>query len=121
HVVEPDPDMPDAVADVVDELREARDGRERDRQSRLVGAEDRGRGARGMLEPEQAAVRRIEVGEQRVLDVQAAKALRFTARSKAHDGVGAVAVLVYEMLDRGKRARSLVGADPQPCKCVGGN
>jgi len=30
-------------------------------------------------------------------------------------------VLVDEVLDRGKRARPLVGADPQPRKCVGGN
>src|SRR6185295_18159385 len=74
-----------------------------------------------MLDSEQAAVRRIQVGEQGVLDIEPAKALRFAASSEAHDSVGAVAVLVDEVLDRGKRARPLVGADPQPRKCVGGN
>ena len=95
-VVEADPDVPHAFACVVDELR-----RSGSRLRKLEGLRRRLRAEHGgardwpvASRSQQAAVLRVEVGEQRVVDRAAARGALAQRRCKRQHGVGAVGVVV---------------------------
>ncbi len=67
-MVEADPDVPYPLAAVVEELRQRRDLGELEYLSRALRTEDRGARGDPVLEPQQAPVLRIEVGEEAVAD-----------------------------------------------------
>ena len=86
----------------------------------MVGAEHGRVGAAAGLEPKQAAMLRVEIEEQRVSDAQAA-ASGGAVGDELQYLIGAVAVLVDEMVGRAGRAGAAVRLDLQIRQRIGGD
>jgi hypothetical protein len=118
-VVETDPDVPHTLARVIDELLPAARRRKLEALQRRVRAQHGG--ARGALgaQLEQAAVLRIEIREQAVIDREARRTRRLALHGQRQHRVGAVGVAVHQLLADCKRASAVVGAHGQPRARIG--
>jgi hypothetical protein len=111
-VVEPDPDVPHTFAQ---ELHEGAAGTPSGTLEALFGpvrVQHRAARAAGVGQAQQAAVRRVDVGKQRVAQRQRARPGRALEREGQHR-VGPVGVFVHLLIARPRAAGLAVGGDDQ--------
>ena len=119
-VVEPRPDVQHAFLQVVGELLALRQFGQRELLHRRIGAQDAGarRTLRGKVE--QPAMLRIDVEEQPIADLEHLRRRR-AGRGEAQHRVGAVAVIVDELLAQHRHASRIGRAERQSRQRVGGD
>ncbi len=120
-MVEADPDVPHALAAVVEKLLQQRSAAGAQLHARPVRAEHRGHGLLAQASAQQPAVRRVEVGKQRILDLELAWRARAAIGREGDRGVRAIGVLVDQQARRFKLARLAAGAQRESGKSVGGD
>ena len=103
-MIEADPDVPDPLVRVVEELAEPRRLRQIETLAAPLGAEDRRARGRSIGETQEATVLRVDVEQQRVVDLEARDGVR-AERDEAQDGVSAIAMVVDQMLGGAGRRR----------------
>ena len=113
--------MPDAFAEVIEELCQQRRLAGAEREPRAIWRQHHGLRRAGALEAQQAAMRGIEVEEQAVGDFDRCRRARAAVGVETHDLVGAVAVFVHQMHGRRQLAVATIGAHREPCQRVGGD
>src|SRR6185503_19592535 len=102
-MVEADPDVPDALAQVIEKLPERRGFARAERERRPLGGEHCGLRGAAALEAQQAAVRRIDVEEQAVGDLHRSRRASPAVGVEAQHCVSAVAVLVHQQIRGSER------------------
>ena len=117
-MIEADPDVPDAVPDVVAELPHPARLGQFDALGRARRAEDRGAGPAGVLQAQQAAMLWIHLEKETVAGGEhAGRALAL--RDKAQHRVGPVTVLVHHVPEHPGRAGAVVLRQRQARQRVG--
>ena len=119
-VFEAGPDMPDPGLKIIEKLAHERDRIPFQLPCLAVGAENCRAGAALLLQPKQAAMQRVEIEKQGVLDGQSPRISR-AVDGKPQNFVGAVAVVVDQMLGDPHRAADVIRGDRQVTQCVGGD
>src|SRR5262252_6769517 len=112
--------MPDAGLKKVEKLAPGRDQMRFELPGFVVRAENRGMSATLVFQPEQPPVLRIDIEEKRVFDTQNSGGHQAVS-AEAHDLVGAVAVVVDQMLDNRNWAADAIGGNHQSSQCVSGD
>ena len=120
YVIVPGPDMPDPGLEEFEKLPRQRRRMAFELPGIAVGAQDRRVGSALLVEPKQAAVLLIQIEQQCVADRQDPGNGRALG-GKPQDRVGAIAVIVYQMLADRDRAKGAVGGDCQPGQGVSGD
>src|SRR5215469_18633059 len=112
--------MPDAGLKKVEKLAPERDQMRFELPGFVVWAENRGMSATLVLQPKQPPVLRIDIEEQCVFDAQNSRGHQAVS-GEPHDLVGAVAVVVDQMLDNRNWAADAIGGNHQSGQCVSGD
>ena len=118
-VFEAGPDMPDPGLKKVEKFAPERDRMRFELPGFVVRAENRGMNAALVLQPKQPPVLRIDIEEKRVFDAQ--NSCGQAVGGEPHDLVGAVAVVVDQMLDNRNWAADAIGGNHQSGQCVSGD
>ena len=119
-MVEPRPDVPHALFAVVDELLPLRQLGELELLLALVDAEDAGARLALVFEAQQAAMLRIEVEEQAVVDDERLRRGR-ARRGEAQHRIRAVAVVVDQLFAGLRGTGRAGGPEAKPSERVGGD
>ena len=119
-VVKADPDVPHALTHIGRELRQAAGGLQREALRAGGGLQHGGLRGCASVQLQEPTVQRVELGEERVAKVQ--RAWRLCAgQAEAQHGVGAVTVLVDELLTCAGAAGLARALHRQPRQGVGGD
>src|SRR6516162_8772461 len=117
YVINAGPDVPDAGLKKVEKLAPERDRMRFELPGFVVRAENRSMSATLVLQPKQPPVLRIDIEQKCVFDAQNLRG-GWATDGKPHDLVGAVAVIIDQMLDDRNRAVSAIARNHQPGHCV---